>query len=366
MIIKKKMNHQKKVVYLFGTGVTQAEIKLKGGTSGVLMRDVKDEILRKIEKDKSNNLVDIKNELTSEYADVEHLITLYESTGIPKHERIAKHLKRLFKEVVQERTNKLKPTLLLALIDMHEIQKLNEELVGILTLNYEDILEQAIQDVKGGINYSIDISYTKNSYLQKREIFPLLKLHGSFNWANEFPITLTNDKKTKDTDHALWIPPGVEKRKERYPFSIIWGRAKEILNCDVLRVIGCSLNRNDWQLVSLLYTTQKLNNHRNDYDYDIELIDYFDKGKKISREYSYLKFRLISEIKEVKEYLNNAFLKPSENDTLATEDIEKLLSNETNNIFDIWLKAKGDDLRNRNIELITHKKYFENYITGVI
>ncbi|MFH0766828.1 MAG: SIR2 family protein, partial [Bacillota bacterium] len=236
MIIKKKMNHQKKIVYLFGTGVTQAEIKLKGGTSGVLMRDVKDEILRKIEKDKIKNLVDIRNELTSEYADVEHLITLYESTGIPKHERIAKHLKRLFKEVVQERTNKLKPTLLLALIDMHEIQKLNEELVGILTLNYEDMLEQAIQDVKGGINYSIDISYTKNSYLQKREIFPLLKLHGSFNWANEFPITLTNDKKTKDTDHALWIPPGVEKRKERYPFSIIWGRAKEILNCDVLRV----------------------------------------------------------------------------------------------------------------------------------
>jgi len=56
MIIKSKMNYKKKVVYLFGTGATQAEIKLKGGTSGILMHDVKDEILRKIDRCKIKQL----------------------------------------------------------------------------------------------------------------------------------------------------------------------------------------------------------------------------------------------------------------------------------------------------------------------
>jgi hypothetical protein len=360
----KKKNDVKKVVYLLGAGATQAEIRARGGTLGILMGDVVDEIRRKIDKNKIKRLAVTKNELTTEYADVEHLITLYESTGIPKHALIAKDLKRLFKEVIQERTGKLKPTLLSALIDMHRIPQLNEELVCLLTLNYEDILEKAIQEVKGGIDYSIEMNFKHSSLKKGTSTIPLLKLHGSFNWRNEFPITLTDVDKIRNPEDALWIPPGVEKRRERYPFSILWGKAKEVLNCDVLRIVGCSLSRNDWQLVSLLYTAQNLNVHKK--DYDIELIDYYDEGEKIKKKYSYIRFRLISDIKEVREYLLKSFKVPPPAEEKLSKDIEGLLSNRTNNIFDIWLKAKGEALRDQNIPITSSTPFFTNYINGVI
>jgi len=192
---RQRTNSLKKVAYLFGTGATQAEISLKGDSTGVLMRDVKDGILRKIEKDKIRVLEVVKNELTSEHADIEHLITLYESTGIPKHEAIAKYLKKLFKEEIQERTKRLKPKLLSALVDMHQIKQLPEQLSGILTLNYEDILEKAIQEVHGGIDYSIEMKYMHSFLEEKKSIAPILKLHGSFNWKNElleFPQNLSS------------------------------------------------------------------------------------------------------------------------------------------------------------------------------
>lgn len=361
---EKEIRHPKKVVYLFGTGATQAEILFSGQTTGVLMRDITDGILDKIDKNKIRSLEVIKNDLTAEYADVEQIITLHESTGIPKHELIAKNLKKLFKEVIQERTEKLKPKLLSALIDMHEISKLNEKLEGMLTLNYENILETAVQEVKGGVNYSIEMAYKHSSLKESNSTIPLLKLHGSFNWRNEFPIILSDDKNIKKHEDALWIPPGVEKRRERYPFSILWGRAKESLNCDILRVIGCSLSRNDWQLVSLLYATQKLNVRKE--PYDIELIDYADQGKQISENYSYLRFRLISEITEVRDYLIKSFSLDSTVEEKLSKEIESLLSNRKTNILDIWLKAKGEDLKNRDIQITTPKGFFENYINEVI
>ena len=163
MTQEKKANQPKKVVYLFGTGATKAEMRLSGESTGILMRDVTDGILRKIDKNRIKNLAVIKNELTAEYADVEHIITLYESTGMPKHEIVAKNLKKLFKEVIQERTKRLKPKLLSALIDMHEIPQLNEKLEGILTLNYDNVLETAMQEVKGGVYYSIQMAYKHSS-----------------------------------------------------------------------------------------------------------------------------------------------------------------------------------------------------------
>lgn len=155
----------------------------------------------------------------------------------------------------------------------------------------------------------------------------------------------------------------VEKRRERYPFSIIWGRAREALDCDVLRIIGCSLSRNDWHLVSLLYTTQKLNVHRK--EYDIELIDYFDKGKEISENYSYLRFHLISEIKEVRKYVIKSFDLDSTSEEKLSKEIERLLTNKQNNILDIWLRAKGEGLINRGIPMTTKNNYFQNFINEV-
>ena len=62
------------------------------------------------------------------------------------------------------------------------------------------------------------------------------------------------------SSNTLWIPPGVDKKRENYPFNYLWGQAVEnLLECDVLRVIGCSLSRNDWGMIPILYTIQRFN-----------------------------------------------------------------------------------------------------------
>lgn len=104
-----KGDKPKKVVYLFGTGASQAEISLFDDTIKILMRDIKDSMLKKIDEDKIETLYAVKNELSDEHADVEQLITLYESTGIYEHSIISKELKKLFWEAIEERSmeNKL-------------------------------------------------------------------------------------------------------------------------------------------------------------------------------------------------------------------------------------------------------------------
>ncbi|MGO9013999.1 MAG: SIR2 family protein [Dissulfurispiraceae bacterium] len=364
--MKKNIPDKLKVVYLLGTGVTQAEANLTGSAINILMGGVREGILNKIEARKIRILFPIKNELTAEHADIEHLITLYESTGIHSHSNIARKLKALFKEDIQEKISQLpkdfKPRLLTALIDMHQIAGIQEELTGILTLNYDDLLEQAAQEVKGGINCSIDMNY-QHSHLKHTACFPILKLHGSFNWENTFPIALKDDHIIKNAEDALWIPPGVEKNRDRYPFSILWGKAREILDCDILRVIGCSLSRNDWQLVSLLYITQQLRSARR--VYLIDLIDYADRGGDIADDYTYLRFRNIVDIKAVRDYFIRSYSLDSKAEDKISKDIKDHLSNRRTNIFAYWLKAVGEDLLRRETDIATQNNIFKDYIREV-
>jgi len=248
--------NNKRVVYLFGTGATQAEASLIDERVRLRMIDIKDGILRKIKEKELKEgeiqeLEDVKNELADEYADVEQLITLYETSTSGQHKKIAKSLRELFREEILEQIGKLDkgnfavegrftPRLYSALIDMHEIEGLGEILCGIMTLNYEDMVERAALSVKGGINYSLDFLKTTKSHIKMRKRGTLvLKLHGSFNWRNGFPLSL-EDNVEREED-VMWIPPGVEKHNEMYPFNIIWGKARELLNCEILRVVGCSL-----------------------------------------------------------------------------------------------------------------------------
>jgi hypothetical protein len=357
----------RKIVYLLGAGATQADIDLKDDTIRILMPNIREGIVKEIDRRKIHSLAKVKNELVGEGRDVEHLITLYESTGIPEHESIARDLKLLFIEEIQKRINKLginyKPRLLSALIDMHEIVGLGEVLQGVITLNYEDLLENAMQMVMGGVNYVISIKTRRNSLNLKPDSKPILKLHGSFNWKNDFPITLLDKKKIKTPEDVLWIPPGVEKKRERYPFNILWGRARELLDCDILRIIGCSLSRNDWQLISLLYTTQQLPAQQK--EYIIELIDYEDAGDKIKKSYSYLSCRTIIEIKEVNEYIKNTFFPKHKREDDFTLAKSELLNNIKTNVFDLWLKAKGDDIKRRDIQIDTRTGIFADYINEV-
>ncbi len=360
--------NKKKIVYLLGTGATHAELRLWDERNHLLMNDIREGILKKIVDKKVRVLDDVKDELMSDKVDIEQLITLYESTGSYKHNRIARNLKKLFREEITNRIEKLDsssfyPKLTTALIDLHEIKDLNEELIGILTLNYEDILEKAIQKVKESIDYSIKINNKHKYFKYGGSTYPILKLHGSFNWKNEFPVKIIDEIIKKEED-VLWIPPSAEKRIEKYPFDLIWGKAKEMLDCDILRIIGCSLNRNDWQLVSLLYTTQKFNQNN---QYMIELINYSDIGEEIIDNYTYLRFRTIIDIIEVRNFLIKSYSLDYKEEKKLTETLKEYTnsSNQKINIFDTWLRAKGEYLKERDIDISTDKSFFENYINEV-
>src|SRR2546423_1805134 len=68
-----------------------------------------------------------------------------------------------------------------------------------------------------------------------------MKLHGGF-------------KLMDGTEPIPIITPGIRKNYLELPYNFIWGRAlRTLINCDVLRVIGCSLSQNDLGLVDLLF-----------------------------------------------------------------------------------------------------------------
>jgi len=357
----------KNVVYLTGAGASQGELSEIGAANGILMSDISTGMALKIRKQNIKMLWGVSNELSTPGIDVEHLITLYEASGTKGHIEIARRLKELFRKEIEERIDslgdKFSPILHTALIDMHSVDGLDEELKGILTLNYEDIIEQAVQKVKGGINYSIKTINKHNSFISNTSSIPILKLHGSFNWKNEYPISVV-DKIEEEAD-VLWIPPGVIKRRELYPFSLIWGTAKEILECDILRIVGCSLSRNDWELVTLLYITQKL--RTDDKNYTIELIDYPKRCDEIIEQYKYLQMVPILDIPDVRDHLISEYF-PNFSDQQDIPDnvfneLKGSITPEKYNIFTIWLRAKGESLLNRGLSLSTgDKNIFEKFI----
>jgi len=88
--------------------------------------------------------------------------------------------------------------------------------------------------------------------------WPLLKLHGSFDWFFDVNMDKILVRKSGNINTMQWIPPRLNKEYLNYPYNIIHGKAYELLvQCDILRVIGCGLNQNDIGLISLLFKTQK-------------------------------------------------------------------------------------------------------------
>jgi hypothetical protein len=281
-------------------------------------------------------------------------------------------LRELFREEILEQIAKLDksssavggrftPRLCSALIDMHEIDGIGEKLCGIMTLNYEDMIERAAQPIKGGINYSVDIRETKKTDVKVRKRgLTILKLHGSFNWRNEFPLYLEDT--IANEEDVMWIPPGVEKHNETYPFNVIWGKARELLNCGILRIVGCSLSRNEWHLVSMLYVTQKLKKIGG--EYNIEIISSPTTGDRIRTTYPHLKIKPIYDIKEVRDFVISDLSALSSKPTTVIKDDAIIEYLDNKNIFDIWLRAKGQDLKSRGIPLNTSKNVFSDYMGG--
>ncbi|MFC1563683.1 SIR2 family protein [candidate division KSB1 bacterium] len=363
------MSDKKKVVYLIGAGATQAELDLQYPTIRVLNEDIKDGIYSVLADEKEEEIASLVNELSQEKVDVEQLITLFEFTGIKKHRIFSEKLKDLYQKEINDRLSKIDPSkekrkdyvfpkLLSALIDMHDIPDLKEKLCGFVTTNYDNLIEKASKIAKGGINYDITIDYDNcKQFKYKSRLFPIIKLHGSFNWKNGYPIKVVDDSEINNIDDVLWIPPGVGKKTERYPFGNLWGKGRDLLDCDILRVIGCSMSRNDWGLISLLFTSQKV--VPNDNCFEIELINYLTPCKELKSQYIHLSIKDIFSQDYFVNFLKNLH-------SIKDKDlIAKYYDNPKDiNIFDVWLKSKGESLINNDIDISTKKNLFSDYIKG--
>ena len=356
----------RRIVYLFGAGASQAEASLVNPEVQILMNDLSDAIALRIKKEGIAIPKEVSNQLLSG-VDIEQIMTLFESAGTSRHQQNVSLLRNLFRKVILERIDELgmdfSPRLLPALVDMHQIPGLNEDLVAMMTLNYEDFLEKAIVKIKGGINYEILVDNDLPIYKIDSTVFPLLKLHGSFNWKNQFPVSIIPPDQTASAEDVLWIPPGVEKRREKYPFNLIWGKAREMLTCDTLRIVGCSLSRNDWELISLLHFTQHLNESGT---YHIELIDYPTACNDIEGNYRYLKINKILDDPAVRSYLIDQYFPELAELSAPPDEVIKELTAAVEppkyNIFDIWLTAKGEDLLSKDIPIETERNIFKAYM----
>src|SRR3972149_11477746 len=84
---------------------------------------------------------------------IEHFISLLEAIRINKYDDAASFLKKLFREDIEGYTVSLKPRLIFALLEIHEIKKEQEKLVGVLTTNYDNLLDLAFEEKYGLIDY---------------------------------------------------------------------------------------------------------------------------------------------------------------------------------------------------------------------
>jgi hypothetical protein len=338
------------VVYLLGAGASHACVKAVGSPYGILMKDLNplltDEISKLVADDAYRPLASLVNTAVNENTDFEHVITFLDGSSSALHRRFADQLRQIFQRVLRGRLAEIEtrlgdpPTKLYeALLDMHFVPGLEETLQGVLSLNYDGYFEKAAERVTGG---GVDLGIIIDGYRPAPNPVRYLKLHGSFNWRSAWPLELGNEE-------LLWIPPGIQKAKDKYPFTVLWGLARELLNCDTLRVVGCMLGPNDWDLISLLFTTQ--HDHLKRGPYHIEIIDAPLHAKALQSSYPYLNIKSILEIDLIGEQL------VAEYGSLAPTPFHKLDSSEqarlveaagsSHNWFRVWLKQKAESMYSR-------------------
>jgi hypothetical protein len=231
--------------------------------------------------------------------------------------------------------------------------------VGFLTLNYDDFLERAIEQGLGRtVDYGVQLEQSISHH--ERAPIPVLKLHGSFSWRPTWQLEVVDE-----SDAGLWIPPGIRKAKGEYPFNAIWGRARELLDCDVLRIIGCNLGSNDWDLVSLLFTT--MHGRESARPYVVEVIAWPDDAAKISAAFPYLDVRSLLELRDVGEQFIAELIGIDPTPFEALDELEqdtavKAARAKIANPFQHWLRLKGE-LMYRDMESIdTDHALFKTFV----
>jgi hypothetical protein len=241
-----------KIVYLFGAGATHAELQniepdLAEKGHGLLVRDVSSRVIERARKDQKYRKDVSTVSATSGSLNIELLISLIENSKIHGWEYKTRRLKTLVQEDIEKvlsgsRTRRFYLHKALFEVHKHPATQAREHLTGLISLNYDDVLDTAYEQYHGLPRYCFSLEPDPPG----SGAVPLLKLHGSFNWKN---LKIRGRKRTIEI-----IPLGSAKTYIHPPYGCIWNQALETLvACDTLRVIGCSLSPNDVHLIDLLF-----------------------------------------------------------------------------------------------------------------
>lgn len=320
----------KKIVYLFGAGATHAEIRnLKGdqdhtrrSKTDLLLPDVSRRVFKKARrskwfKDNEGILASSKDS-----SNIELYISLLESNRVSGKE--VDRLKLLVQKDIEKIISPAAATqcyLYRALLELHKLTHKREYLLGLITLNYDTLLDDAFQEI-----YGKEPNYCLQSV--RKELRPLLKLHGSFNWRE---ISVYGRKQ----DIPI-MPLGVNKNYLAPPYNFVWGRAFELLvSCDTLRIIGCSLSQNDLGLLDLLYKAH----YQRQKSFSIEIIDFQPPQghHQIKKNYGF--FPDIVDPKQI------------EGNLISDKAISDIVFG---NPFKIWLSAKAHKMLEPRMNNTTH------------
>ena len=347
------MNAQKKVAYLIGAGASHGSVKSVGCSRGILMNDLRQPFVDAVhdlvysKPRKYGVLRGLVNDVIHNEVDFEHIITFLDESPSAIHRQFAEELRQVFAKVLKKELDEIKRdignerfALYSALLDMYQIEECPEILRGILSINYDEYIEDAAKVVCGkAVNYGFGVQNMENA----KYSLLLLKLHGSFNWKDSWPIEVTGRR----IKNPLLIPPGIQKAKNRYPFNVLWGLARDVLDCDVLRVIGCRLSGNDWDLISLLFSTRNVHGISTR-PYVIEVIDSPKRAFQLKEQYPYLEVRSVFELEDqdIGGYFISELLggHPRAFEDLDDIDLKKAFTRNYDGInwFHLWLKQKAE------------------------
>lgn len=362
------MTAKRRVVYLLGAGASHACADYRHCGPGILMRDLTAEIAEGVRQKASSysgapSIVRFVNDGFNDGTDIEHVITFFEESGSAQHKKFAHDLRSVFEDTLRRRLSKIQedlgapPTdLYAALIDMHEVSGCEEAISGILTLNYDGLLEYALEVQH---QYSVNYGPFEIQGPSAEKSLTVLKLHGSFDWPHSWPT-----RRDLSASPPLWIPPGIQKAKRDYPFNLIWGLAKRLLDCDVVRVIGCNLGANDWDLISMLFSGQHTNDDRS--DQAIEIIDRPKAARRIRESFPYLRTKTLFDLEDVGEQVVAEMLdrEPVRFDELEEpqQDLAFERGDErVSNPFYYWLKQRAEAMSSR-VDVGTSKGFFRQIL----
>ena len=293
---------------------------------------------------KEQSLEYLVNSVIDPSVDIEHIITFLSNAPSSRHRKFAGAMRGAFEQVLRDRLDLIREEtqgdvfrLYKVLIDMHNIDQCPEVLQGIITTNYDEYIESAVEELgQDPVDFGVSVEPSSD----KAGGIRLLKLHGSFGWQDTLPVA-----REQAGDATLWIPPGIDKSKQSYPFNVIWGLAREMLSCDVLRVIGCQLGTNDWDLISLLFTMQHVSSTERP---EIEIVDAPLHVERLKHSYPYLELKSVLEVDEIGDRLLHELTgwQPEAFYALEEEEQQQTVVGVGlgHNWFELWLSAKVESL----------------------